>query len=105
MREVRRPMHSASLSAAYTFYQGRAQLFGEVIYNGAMDDLEFINATPQTRVTLTDYVLVNIGGSFKVNETVEVYGRVENLLDERYEEVFGYNTQGRAAFAGVKARF
>ncbi|WP_375565884.1 TonB-dependent receptor plug domain-containing protein [Oceaniradius stylonematis] len=105
MREVRRPMHSASLSAAYTFYQGRAQLFGEVIYNGAMDDLEFINATPQTRVTLDDYVLVNIGGSFKVNETVEVYGRVENLLDERYEEVFGYNTQGRAAFAGVKARF
>lgn len=104
-REVRRPMHTASLSGAYTFYEGRAQLFGEVIYNGVMEDLEFIFATPQTRVTLDDYVLVNIGGSFKVNETVEVYGRVENLFDERYEEVFGFNTQGRTAFAGIKARF
>ena len=33
---------------------------------------------------------------------MEVYGRVENALDQRYEEVSGYNTLGIAAFAGVR---
>lgn len=98
-------MHSASLTGSYTFYEERARLFGEIIYNGEMEDLEFINATPQNRVTLDEYVLVNVGGSFKVNETVEFYGRIENLFDEDYEEIFGFNTQGRTAFAGIKATF
>jgi len=103
--EVRRPKHSAALNAAYTFYDERARIFGEVIYNGEMQDSEFINITPQTRVTLDDYLLVNIGGSFKITDSIEAYTRVENLFDEDYEEVFGYNTQGRVVFAGLKARF
>lgn len=103
--EVRRPEQSASLNAAYTFFDDRARIFGEVIYNGEMDDLEFINATPETRVTLEDYVLVNVGGSYKFNDNFEAYGRVENLFDENFEEVFGFNTQGRTAFVGLKAKF
>ena len=103
--EVRRPKHAASLNAAYTFFDDRARIFGEMIYNGKMDDLEFINATPETRVELEDYVLVNVGGSFKFNDNFQAYGRIENLLDKDYEEVFGFNTQGRTAFVGLKATF
>lgn len=104
-REVRRPMHSASLNAAYTFLDERARVFGELIYNGEMEDLEFINATPQTRVVLDDYVVVNIGGSFEISERFEAYGRIENLFDADYEEIFGYNSQGRTTFVGIKGRF
>ncbi len=57
------------------------------------------------RVPLGAYTLVNVGGSFKVNDTLEIFGRVDNLFDEDYEEIYGYNTQGVTAFAGLKATF
>ena len=31
--------------------------------------------------------------------------RLENLLDEDYEEVVGYASQGRGIYAGLRARF
>jgi vitamin B12 transporter len=36
---------------------------------------------------------------------LEVYGRIENLFDQRYETIYRYGTLGRGAFAGVRARF
>lgn len=103
--EVRRPEHAASLFVEYAFLEDRARVFLDLIYNGEMEDLEFINATPRTRVTLDSYTVVNIGGSYDINDSVEVFGRVENLFDEDYEEVFGFNTQGVTAFAGIKGTF
>ncbi len=101
--EVRRPRHTASLNMVYRFLDDRAELFADIIYNGDMEDLEFINATPETRVTLDEYTVVTIGGSYKLNGNVSLFGRVENLFDEEYEEVFDYNTQGITAFLGLKA--
>ncbi|WP_428700086.1 TonB-dependent receptor plug domain-containing protein [Stappia sp.] len=105
LEEVRRPKHSASLSLTYGFDEGRGNLFLDAIYNGRIKDSEFITATPQTRVTLSEYFLVNVGADYQVSENFTVYGRVENLLDQDYQEVFGFNTQGLTAFAGVKATF
>lgn len=104
LREVRRPEHSGSLTAAYTFYEDRARVFGEVTFNGKMEDLAFVPSLPP-RVTLDSYTVVNVGGSFKFNERLEAFGRVENLFDEDYQEVFGYNTQGTTAFLGLKGTF
>jgi vitamin B12 transporter len=102
--EVRRPKHSGSLSAAYTFYEDRARLFGEVTFNGRMQDTAYRQPAPR-RVALDEYTVVNIGGSFKFNDKVEAYARIENLFDEQYEEVYGYNTPGRTAFIGLKGSF
>lgn len=104
LKEVRRPEHSGSINAAYVFYEDRARIFGEAVFNGEMEDVAFVPSLPP-RVTLDAYTVVNIGGSFKFNETLEGFARVENLFDERYEEVFGYNTQGRTAFVGLKGSF
>jgi vitamin B12 transporter len=40
----------------------------------------------------------------KLNEHIEVFGRVENLFDDRAEPVAGYGAPGRAFYAGVAAR-
>jgi len=48
---------------------------------------------------------VNLAGAWKLNETVELYGRIENLADQRYQEVYGFNTPGRAAYGGLRLRF
>ena len=104
LREVRRPIHSGSLTAAYVFYDDRARIFGEAVFNGEMEDNAY-TTFPATRVTLDSYAVVNVGGSFKFNDKLEGYGRIENVFDQEYEEVFGYNTQGRTAFLGVRGAF
>ncbi|MGD9915510.1 MAG: TonB-dependent receptor plug domain-containing protein [Rhizobiaceae bacterium] len=102
--EVRRPRHAGSLGLAYSFLEDRARVFTDIVFNGDMLDNAFVPGLP-ARVTLPAYTVVNVGGSYKFNEHFEAFARVENLFDERYEEVFSYNTPGRTAFLGVKGSF
>ena len=103
-QEVRRPPHIASLNLTYRFLErGSATL--SLRYNGEQQDNEFIFATPQDFVTLEAFTLVNLNASYRVTETLEIFGRVENLLDEKYEEVFSFASPGIAAYAGVKGKF
>ncbi|WP_306007077.1 TonB-dependent receptor plug domain-containing protein [Aquicoccus porphyridii] len=52
-----------------------------------------------------EYTLVNVGVEYAVMESVKAYLRVENLTDEDYETVGGYNQPGRSVFFGVRAEF
>jgi outer membrane cobalamin receptor len=54
-------------------------------------------------VTLGSYTLVNLAGSRRLSSSLEVFGRVQNLLDEEYEEAGGYGTPGRSAYLGIRA--
>ena len=54
---------------------------------------------------LDDYWLVNAAISYKLQQGVEVFGRVENLFDRRYQEVFGFQAAPIVAFAGLKLTF
>ncbi|MBO6824746.1 MAG: TonB-dependent receptor [Sneathiella sp.] len=101
--EVRRPNHTAAVGVNYAFDQGN--LFLDAIFNGKMKDNEFISTTPQTRVTLDEYVLVNVGADYRFTDQITVYGRIENLFNEDYQEVYGFNTQGTTAFIGLKGSF
>ena len=40
---------------------------------------------------------------YKVNDTLSVFARAENLTDKRYEEVLNYGTAGRSFYGGVRA--
>jgi vitamin B12 transporter len=101
--EIRRPENTASLD--FTYRLERATLYGGAIYNGEMldDDFRDFFVTFQTEKSpIEAYTVVNIGAYFDVSERLELYGRVQNLFDEEYEEVISYNTMGRAAFAGFR---
>jgi vitamin B12 transporter len=54
---------------------------------------------------LDDYELVDLNASFLIGKGLEVYGRIENVLDEDYEEVPTYNTSGAAGYAGLRFAF
>ena len=56
-------------------------------------------------MTLRDYTLVRLAGQYAITRNVSLTARVENLLDQDYEEVFSYRPSGRAFYAGVQARF
>ena len=106
--EVRRPPHSGRMDVNYAFMAGRGNVNLAAIYNGTMRDEAFFAfpAIGSARVSLDDYWLLRVAASYKLQPGVELFGRVENLLDQHYQEVFGYNaTPGIAAFAGIKLTF
>lgn len=49
------------------------------------------------------YSLIEARASYRISNTVTVYGRVENLSDEDYETVAGYGTPGRRLWLGLRA--
>lgn len=68
-------------------------------------DLKFAADSVDGGVKLKDYVLLNAKVAYQVTEATEVYLRGENLLDQDYQVVKGYNTPGIAAYAGFKTKF
>jgi vitamin B12 transporter len=52
-----------------------------------------------------DYTLFHINATYAVTDSVDAFLRVENLFDEDYETAGGFNTAGRAAYAGLRASF
>ena len=66
-----------------------------------LDDPSFI----PVRVTLEEYTLVNLAATYRLSERFELFGRVENLLDERYQQVFSFVSPGRSAVLGLRASF
>ncbi|WP_417275330.1 TonB-dependent receptor plug domain-containing protein [Celeribacter halophilus] len=58
-----------------------------------------------TSTRLGDYTLFNASLSYDLTDTVQLYLRADNLTDEDYETVGGYNTPGRSAYLGLKASF
>lgn len=102
---IRRPAHTASLDVGYRFLDGRGNLNLGIVYNGAAKDWAYDAVYNRTVVELDPYWLVNLAGSWKLNDNAEIYARIDNLFDERYEEVFTYGGSGRTAIAGLKVSF
>ena len=54
---------------------------------------------------LDDYQLLELSASYQLLPSLQLFGRLENALDEDYQEVPTYNTSGAAGYAGVKYTF
>jgi vitamin B12 transporter len=104
LAELRRARHIASLDNTLHLAGGRARLHVGIDYNGAQEDNEFIFATPEERVTLGGYTVVDVAGDFDLTPRWRLYARVENLLDEEYEEWFAYRGRSRAVVAGFELK-
>jgi outer membrane cobalamin receptor len=54
---------------------------------------------------IEDYSFVNFAGEYEINTHVSVFGRIDNLTNEHYAEVFGFPALGRAACGGMRLSF
>lgn len=73
------------------------QHYNEVINRGA--------ANQTTNWTTTDaFTTVDLRADYKVAKNIGIYGGINNIADQKVEEVLGSNV-GRYYFAGVRARF
>ena len=106
VRELRRPEHAGSISADFTTSNERfsASLFAD--YGGDRSDIFFPPfPAPSEIVTLKSYWLLDLTAQYALTPSVTVFVRGANLLDENYEEVYGYRTLGRTAYLGARINF
>ena len=101
----RRPEHKIHTFGSYS--PGRFNGRLDVYYIGTRHDRFYPGfPEPPQDVENPAYLRVNVALSYKLIEreryTLEVFGRAENLLDEDYEEVYGFETPGFAAFGGIR---
>ncbi len=98
-RLIRRARHKAGLDLRTT-PTDRSRFFASVTYNGKEKD-----EPSGQRVTLDDYVLVTLRGAYDVRKNVEIFGRLENALNQEYQTAFGFGTPDISGFAGVRVSF
>jgi vitamin B12 transporter len=100
VHELRRPKNSGSVSldgAAGKFTYGTS-----IAYVGRHFDQR--DTFPFDQVTLGSYWLADARISYAVRPGVELFTRVSNALNQRYEDVFHYRTERRAVYAGLRLR-
>jgi vitamin B12 transporter len=106
VEEVRRPQHIASAALTWTAPGDAASATMVVRHNGATRDVAFTDPSfVPVRVNLDDYTLVNVNARVRLADGISAFARVDNLLNERYEQVFSFVSPGRSAVVGVEARF
>jgi vitamin B12 transporter len=104
--EVRRPGDIASVNATLFSKDERFSTTLTVRYNGRIDDVAYTDPSyVPVRVSLKPFTLVNLNAQYKLSDRFSVFGRVENLFDVKYEEVFSFATPGAAAYGGVRVAF
>ena len=104
--ELRRPRHSGSLSLNLAPPEGRVQFSLVADYGGDRKDVFFPPfPDPSEVVTLDSYWLVDANLQYRIADSFTFFVRGQNLLDEDYEQVFGYRTLGRTGYAGIRITF
>lgn len=63
----------------------------------------FDNASNSVR--LKSYVVVDARASLPVTSQIDLFGRVENLGNVKYQTAAGYGTPGRSAYIGARTKF
>ncbi len=56
-------------------------------------------------IRMNDYTVVNLASAYDFTKTVQVFARIENLLNRDYQEVNGFATAGFSGFGGVQVSF
>jgi vitamin B12 transporter len=99
IKEVRRPNHSSSV--ALDGSSGRLSYGASLAYVGERTDNDF-DVYPAQIVTLHPYWLAGGRLAYQMSPGIELFARVNNALNRHYQDVVGYRTEPRAAFAGVR---
>jgi vitamin B12 transporter len=96
--EARRPRHSGSVAADGS--AGRFNYGASLAYVGRHIDNR--DTFPFDRVALGSYWLADARIAYAIAPGLELFARGSNLLNQHYQDVFSYRTEGRAAYAGVR---
>ena len=95
---ARRPDNSVTVNADYRWAFGLTTGATLTSVGGSFD-----NASNARR--LDSYVLADVRASLPITRHIELYGRIENVLNTKYQTIYQYGQPGRAAFGGVRLTY
>lgn len=100
LQRRRRPEKLANIGVMYNALNDKLKINAFYRTSGDAIDEQFGSV-----VALEDFEVLDITASYSVSDSVEIYGRLENALDENYQEIIDFNSADRASYIGVRLNF
>lgn len=97
---LRRPRDKFSASLNYGFFN-KGNISISLTHMGERDDMYWLEWTA-TRVTMPAFTLLNAAVSHNLFPNVQIFVRLENILDKKYELIKGYATPKFSLYGGLK---
>ena len=91
---IRVPKHSGNIIINYIL-KDKINTSLIFIYNGKETD---------SFSTIGQWYRFDISGSYEINDRVEVYSKIENLLNKKYQQITGYGTPDLSGSLGLRLR-
>jgi vitamin B12 transporter len=93
------PEHTFSLGATYTPIERIAIDLNILRVQNRIDD-----ASGQVE-DMDDYTRVDVTASYRIVDTLKAHLRIENLIDDDYEEIAGFQSPGIGVYGGLSWQF
>lgn len=104
---LRRPRHSGTVRAGWI--GSRFDVTVEGLFVGERRDLDPVTFSRFDVLGLPifsdSYARVNLSGQYRVTRMVTAFARIENLLNEEYQEILGFPSYRLNFTAGLRLRF
>ncbi len=97
---LRRPRTKLSVNTAWQVTD-RLSLSGTVLYVSSRIDGN--RDFSVSRMRANGFATADIAAQYKLTQNLTAFGRIDNLLDRRYENPSGFLQPGIAGFAGIRA--
>ena len=99
-RLPRRPRNEVYVSGSYLWWKKLRTTIAAKFVN-AREEINFGGPN----FDIEDYSFVNVAAEYEINSHMSIFGRIDNLTNEHYAEVFGFPALGRAIYGGMRVRF
>jgi vitamin B12 transporter len=94
-RLLRRPVNSGNITLNANYWRMNWNISG--YFTGQRFDYNFPG-----QIIDPGYALINLGATYNVARGFSLYGRINNLANKQYQEVYGFPALGREFRIGVK---
>jgi vitamin B12 transporter len=99
---ARRPSFNAYLEAGGKI-TARLSVLSALRHTGSRNDVQYVSdAGPFGALgekNVKEYNLLDIGANYELTKNFSINVKVENVTNEKYREIYGFQTRGRCAYA------
>jgi vitamin B12 transporter len=96
----RRPKHSANLTIGYQPREA-FMVSATARYTGERDEFQYAAAP----VLLNEYVTMDLYAEYRVRPAIKIFADLRNISNERFTEIYGYNSRRFNFMAGLSYSF
>lgn len=100
LQRIRRPQQLTNLGLSYFGLGDKLNV--NAYYRISRDAIDEVFGA---QVDLDDFEVLDVSANYSINDSLQIYARIENVMDEDYQEISGFNTAKSAAYIGFKLNF